>query len=115
MTDEQFEQFVQAYPAGRRQRGYMTQQLFLSALEKTTMDVLLTAAAGLHKVEAQYVPLMGKFLEEERWIQAAPTALPAHRLTEFQRLGFTSGWLCPTCGTEKPAKLRVCYCGQVRP
>jgi len=74
--DELFEQFVQAYPAARRQRGYMVSCLFLGALEKAGALVLM-AALEQHKKSEQWenlsmIPSMKKWLEEERWIQILP-------------------------------------------
>lgn len=74
--DELFEAFVQAYPAARRQRGYMVSCLFLAALEKAGALVLM-AALEQHKTSEQWenlsmIPSMKKWLEEERWIQILP-------------------------------------------
>ena len=74
-ADELFEQFVQAYPSARRQRGYMITVLFLAALEKAGPLVLMNALAQ-HKRSEQWqngmIPSMQKWLEEERWIQILP-------------------------------------------
>lgn len=75
-ADELFEAFVQAYPAARRQRGYMVTHLFLAALEKAG-ELVLMAALAQHKRSEQWenpsmIPLMKKWLEEERWIQILP-------------------------------------------
>ena len=74
--DQLFEQFVQAYPAARRQRGYMVTHLFLAALEKAGAPALMTALEQ-HKTSEQWenlsmIPSMKKWLEEERWIQVLP-------------------------------------------
>ena len=123
--DSDFERFLAAYPAGRRQRGYLTQQAFMAALGKTTLDVLLTAAAGLHKLEPQYVPLMSKFLQEDRWIQqpAGATPRPPERMTPWERLRAINldglgrprkpDWTC-RCGAVNSWWLKVCDCGQAR-
>ena len=75
-TDQLFEQFVQAYPAARRQRGYIVTHLFIGALEKAGALVLM-AALEQHKKSEQWenqalIPMMKKWLEEERWIQILP-------------------------------------------
>lgn len=75
-ADEQFEQFVQAYPAGRRQRGFIVTQLFLAAVGKVGFATLMTAVQQQTQ-SAQWenplmIPLMKKWLEEERWIQVLP-------------------------------------------
>lgn len=75
-ADEKFEAFLQVYPAGRRQRGYMVEQLFLAALRKVNIDVLI-AAVQQHAKSAQWknpamIPLMKTWLEEERWVQVLP-------------------------------------------
>ena len=77
-TDEQFDQFVQAYPASRRQKGYMATTLFLAALEKVSFGDLMAALAQ-HKQSAQWetprhIPLMTTWLEQQRWIQVLPAA-----------------------------------------
>ena len=75
-ADEQFEYFVNSYPASRRQRGYMATTLFLAALDKVPFSALL-AALEQHKRSAQWetprhIPLMTTWLEQERWIQVLP-------------------------------------------
>lgn len=93
-SDELFEQFVQAYPAARRQRGYMATQLFIAALSKVSFDVLMEAL-DQHGRSEQWrdktmVPLMTKWLEQERWIQILPEcrvdqARSRARLTPFEQ------------------------------
>jgi len=75
-TDELFEQFVDAYPAARRQRGYFVTALFLRALNKAGFTVLRDALEQ-HKRSEQWqnvalIPMLKKWLEEERWIQVLP-------------------------------------------
>lgn len=99
--DQQFEAFVNAYPAARRQRGYMAETLFLYALSKVSYETLMIALRQ-HKKSEQWangmIPSMRVWLEEERWIQVLPET-PAYaedgerlrkRLTPWQhakRLG----------------------------
>lgn len=75
-ADEQFEQFVQAYPAARRQRGYLATTLFLAALEKVSFETLMAALAQQQRSEQwqtpRHIPLMTTWLEQERWIQVLP-------------------------------------------
>lgn len=76
MQDEQFEQFVSEYPVSRRQRGFMAMHVFGLAVEKTGFSVLI-AALRQHKRSEQWrttslIPMMLKWLEEERWIQELP-------------------------------------------
>lgn len=76
-ADDLFEQFVAAYPASRRQRGYFVTHLFVEALAKAGSYAVLIAALEQHKRSEQWenlsmVPLMKKWLEEERWIQMLP-------------------------------------------
>jgi hypothetical protein len=70
-----FTDFVEAYPAGRRQRGYMASTLFLAALDKVPAATLF-AALEQHKRSEQWqrgvIPSMTTWLEEERWIQVLP-------------------------------------------
>ena len=75
-ADQQFAAFVEAYPASRRQRGYMAETLFLHALEKVSFDHLL-AAVRQHTRSEQWqtpklIPSMLTWLQEERWIQVLP-------------------------------------------
>ena len=74
--DELFEQFVQAYPASRRQRGYMAETLFLLALQKVSFEMLLAAVAQHKRSEqwqdARLIPMLKTWLQEERWIQVLP-------------------------------------------
>jgi hypothetical protein len=89
MNDLQFAQFVEAYPAARRQRGYMAEHLFLAACEKVPFTELL-AALEQHKRSEQWrngriIPSMVTWLQEERWIQVLPEPeIPAGRLTPWQ-------------------------------
>ena len=75
-TDQAFDAFVMAYPASRRQRGYMAETLFLLALQKVSVETL-TAALEQHKRSAQWqegrlIPMLKTWLQEERWIQELP-------------------------------------------
>ena len=75
-SDELFEQFVEAYPASRRQRGYFVMFSFLAALDKAGWTVLANALEQ-HKRSEQWqnvalIPMMRKWLEEERWCQILP-------------------------------------------
>lgn len=88
-TDEQFAAFVEAYPAARRQRGYMVETLFLHALAQVSYEALMQALAQ-HKRSAQWatgvIPSMRTWLEEQRWIQVLPEPeIPLSRLTPFER------------------------------
>jgi hypothetical protein len=79
--DEQFETLLRAYPAGRRQRGYLVTSLFVAALRKVPFDVLL-AAVEQHKRSEQWknpamIPLMKTWFEEERWVQVLPEDVKA--------------------------------------
>ncbi len=78
--DEAFEAFVQSYPVARRQKGYMASVLFMAAAEKVGVDTLMAALAQ-HKRSIQWqtsslIPMMRKWLEEERWIQELPEPEP---------------------------------------
>jgi hypothetical protein len=89
--DQLFEQFVQAYPAARRQRGYMVSHLFLAALEKAGSLVLMTALEQ-HKKSEQWenlsmIPSMKKWLEEERWIQILPERRSGEDRRSVPRVG----------------------------
>jgi hypothetical protein len=79
--DQQFAAFVAAYPASRRQRGYMVETLFLAALEKVSYDVLIASLAQHTRSEqwqnGRLIPNMKVWLEEERWIQVLPEPQPA--------------------------------------
>src|SRR4051812_2911942 len=72
----QFEQFISTYPAARRQRGYMIEYLFLTAVNKVGFDTLLAAVTQKKKSEQwenpNMIPSIKKWLEEERWIQELP-------------------------------------------
>lgn len=74
-NDQQFEAFVEAYPAARRQRGYMAETLFLHALSKVSYETLIQALEQ-HKRSQQWasgmIPSLRVWLEEERWIQVLP-------------------------------------------
>jgi hypothetical protein len=87
--DQQFEAFVNAYPASRRQRGYMVQTAFLAALDKVSFETLMQALTQ-HTQSEQWatgvIPSMEKWLLEERWIQVLPTSERIlNRLTPFER------------------------------
>lgn len=73
--DQQFEAFVEAYPASRRQRGYMAQQLFLAAVEHVGFEVLMSALQQ-HRRSEQWqrgmIPNLLTWLQEERWCQVLP-------------------------------------------
>ena len=93
--DEQFEEFLSAYPAARRQRGFMVLQGFIWAVEKAGFDVLMEALEQ-HKASEQWqtpslIPMVKKWLEEERWCQVLPAPdRPVGRETEWakaKRLG----------------------------
>lgn len=79
-NDQQFEAFVNAYPAARRQRGYMAETLFLHALSKVSYETLMIALLQ-HKRSEQWangmIPSMRVWLEEERWIQVLPEKPPS--------------------------------------
>lgn len=90
-ADQLFEQFVEAYPAARRQRGYMVSHLFLAALEKAGW-LVLSHALEQHKKSEQWenpamIPLMKKWLEEERWIQILPERRSGHDQRSVPRVG----------------------------
>ena len=78
--DQQFEAFVEAYPAARRQRGYMAETLFLHALEKVGYEVLMQAVQQ-HRRSEQWargmIPNMLTWLQEERWCQVLPEIPPS--------------------------------------
>jgi hypothetical protein len=78
--DQQFAAFVEAYPAARRQRGYMAETLFLAALEKVSFNDLL-AALEAQKRSAEWqkgmIPALVKWLQEEHWIRVLPEPAPA--------------------------------------
>jgi len=91
-ADILFAQFVEAYPPSRRQRGYIAQQLFLAALDKVSWQTLIDAVEQ-HKRSVQWqanvIPSMTTWLQEERWIQILPE--PERALTPWQtarRLGY---------------------------
>jgi uncharacterized ferritin-like protein (DUF455 family) len=76
--DQQFAAFVQAYPAARRQRGYMVETLFLHAVAAVSFEALMLAL-DQHKRSDQWqtprlIPNMRTWLEEERYYQVLPTA-----------------------------------------
>lgn len=90
-ADELFEQFVEAYPASRRQRGFMVTQLFVAALEKAGW-LVLSNALEQHKGSEQWenpalVPMMKKWLEEERWIQILPERRSGEDRRKTPRVG----------------------------
>jgi hypothetical protein len=76
MVDQQFEQFVEAYPAGRRQKGFLVQQAFLAAVQKVGFERLMAAITQQKRSEQwenlSMIPSLRKWLEEERWIQVLP-------------------------------------------
>lgn len=89
--DQQFAAFVEAYPAARRQRGYMAETLFLHALAHVSYENLM-AALEQHKRSDEWqkgmIPNLRKWLEEQHWIRVLPEPQPA-RLSvadEAQRL-----------------------------
>lgn len=95
MLDDYFEAFVSAYPESRRQRGFMAQQAFTAGIQKAGFDVIMAALAQ-HKRSDQWrtvslIPMMKKWLEEERWIQVLPEddapapVARADSLTPFER------------------------------
>jgi hypothetical protein len=90
---DQFNQFVEAYPPARRQRGYMVEHLFLQALTAVGFDVLMGAVTQQKRSEQwenpTMIPMMKKWLEEGRWIQVLPErrAGSDRRQPERQTLG----------------------------
>ena len=86
-----FADFVELYPASRRQRGYMASTLFLAALEKVSAETLF-AALRQHVRSEQWqrgmIPNLVTWLQEEHWIRELPEAKPAHLSVadEAQRL-----------------------------
>ncbi len=87
--DEAFEAFVQAYPVARRQKGYMASFLFIAAAEKVGVETLMAALAQ-HKRSIQWqtsslIPMMRKWLEEERWIQELPEPDRSDRLSPWEK------------------------------
>jgi len=78
--DQQFAHFVESYPASRRQRGYMCEQLFLAALDKVSFDELMRVLEA-HKKSADWqkgmIPNLMKWLQEEHWIRVLPEPQPA--------------------------------------
>lgn len=81
MLDDNFEAFVSEYPASRRQRGFMSQQAFVAGVQKAGFGVIMAALAQHKRSEqwrtASLIPMMRKWLEEERWIQELPEHEPA--------------------------------------
>jgi hypothetical protein len=72
--DECFAEFQSAYPAERRQGGWMAQQGFLSAVKALGDYVALLARLEQHKrseqwVVAKKIPNMRKWFEDELWRQ----------------------------------------------
>ena len=88
--DEQFAAFVDAYPAARRQRGYMAQTLFLAALEQVPYETLMAALAQHRRssqwIEGRMIPNLITWLQEEHWIRVLPEPeAPLSRLTPYQQ------------------------------
>ena len=91
-ADQQLDAFVAAYPAARRQRGYMVETLFLHALAKVSYDDLMTALQQ-HCRSQQWIdgkiPNLRTWLEEEHWIRVLPE--PERKLTPWEtarKLGY---------------------------
>jgi hypothetical protein len=89
--EQQFADFVEAYPAARRQRGYMAEQLFLLALDRVPFETIM-AALEQHKRSEQwqqtprFVPSMLTWLQQEHWIRVLPEAeQPPTRRTPFEQ------------------------------
>jgi len=75
-ADADYEAFRQAYPVSRRVGGKLARNAFRSALERTTVGVML-AALEQHKRSEQWqtpklIPLMTTWLNQERWLQVLP-------------------------------------------
>ena len=89
--DAQFTEFVNAYPAARRQRGYIAEQMFLLALDKCSYEVLITALEQ-HKRseqwqrEPRFIPSLLTWLQQEHWIRVLPEPEAApNRRTPFEQ------------------------------
>lgn len=74
--DDDFERFKQAYPANRRQGGAQVEQAFLRALERTTLEDMLSALEQQRRSEQwqtpKLIPLMTTWLHQQRWAQVLP-------------------------------------------
>lgn len=89
-ADEDFQVFTRAYPAHKRQGGYLTVQAFLAARTHVGMPVLLAALEQHKRSEqwqtARYVPLMQTWLEDKRWLAQMAEPAPAERNSDDARL-----------------------------
>ena len=89
--DQQFAQFAAAYPAARRQKGYMAETLFLHALTQVSFETLM-AAVQQHRRSEQWqnprmIPNLMTWLEQQRWEQILPEppAVNLKRMTPYER------------------------------
>jgi len=87
--DDEFSQFVAAYPAARRQGGYMTEHAFIHARAKVSFETLMDALAHHMRSEQwqtpRYIPSIRTWLETESWMQRLPEPAAPNRRTPFEQ------------------------------